>query len=128
MRPMPDTVALFSYGTLQQPEVQRATCGRALEGRPDTLAGYMLAPLAISSAEIVALSGKAVHTIARRTGDPAHRLPGIVFTITQGELEAIDRYEVDAYARVEVELVSGARAFAYVGPDLGSGTAGQAQR
>jgi len=115
---MPHTLAFFSYGTLRQPEVQRATCGRELEGRADTLAGYVLAPLAISSAEVVALSGKAVHTIARRTGDPAHRICGLVFTVTPTELEAIDRYEVDAYARVEVELVSGARAFAYVGRDL----------
>ena len=35
--------------------------------------------------------------------------------------EAIDRYEVDAYARVEVELASGLRAFVYAGPPLGDG-------
>lgn len=114
----PPAVALFSYGTLQLPDVQRATYGRLLEGRPDALAGYRLEPLVISSPEVAALSGKPVHTIARRSGDPADLIAGIVFMLTAAEVEATDRYEVDAYARVEVRLVSGACAFVYVGPDL----------
>jgi hypothetical protein len=112
------TIALFSSGTLRQAEVQLATYGRLLEGRPDTLAGFALAPLTITDPEVVRLSGKAVHTIARRSGDPADRIDGTVFRLTQAELEATDRYEVDVYARLEVELASGARAFVYVGPDL----------
>jgi len=114
-------IALFAYGTLQQPEVQHATCGRRLEGRADQLAGYALAPLAITSPEVVALSGKAVHTIARYSGNSADRIAGTVFSLAPAELEAIDRYEVDAYARVEVELASGLRAFVYAGPPLGDG-------
>jgi hypothetical protein len=31
---------LFSYGTLRQPEVQRTTFGRELEGRPDAIVGF----------------------------------------------------------------------------------------
>jgi len=111
------TAALFSYGTLQLPEVQRATFGRLLDGRPDALPGYVLAPLAITDPEVVRLSGRAVHSIARRTGDPSHLIPGIVFEIDEAELERCDAYEVDAYARVEAALASGARAFVYVGPD-----------
>ena len=110
-------VALFSYGTLQQPEVQLATFGRLLAGRRDVLAGYRLAPLEISDPEVVRLSGRAVHAIACRTADPADRIAGIVFEITRAELEAADRYEVDVYGRREVELASGARAFVYVGLD-----------
>ena len=112
------TVALFSYGTRQQPEVQLATFGRRLEGRPDTLAGYALRPLAITDPKVVAVSGSAVHTIACRTGCPEDRVPGVVFSLTEAELEAADRYETDAYARIEVVLASGAAAFVYVGPDL----------
>jgi hypothetical protein len=97
--------------------VQRATFGRLLEGRPDALPGYALTPLEISSAEVVALSGQAVHTIARRTGAASDLVPGIVYTLTPEEVEASDRYEIDAYARIEAELASGARAFVYVGPD-----------
>ncbi len=112
------SVSLFSYGTLQHSEVQIAKFARRLDGRPDMLTGYRLAPLAISDPEVVRLSGAAIHSIARRTGNPADLIAGVVFTITPAELEAADSYEVDAYGRVEVVLASGVTAFAYVGPDL----------
>jgi gamma-glutamylcyclotransferase (GGCT)/AIG2-like uncharacterized protein YtfP len=111
-------VRLFSYGTLRQAEVQQANYGRLLKGAPDALAGYRLDPLEITDPEVVRLSGKAVHLIARRSGDAADRIEGVVFELTDAELAATDRYEVDAYARVEVELASGRRAFVYVGPDF----------
>lgn len=114
------TIPLFAYGTLRQREVQLATCGRLLEGTADALAGYRLEPLAISDPQVVRLSGKAVHHIARATGDPADRIPGVTFRLTPAELAAIDAYEVDAYARVEAGLESGARAFVYIGPSLSS--------
>jgi gamma-glutamylcyclotransferase (GGCT)/AIG2-like uncharacterized protein YtfP len=110
--------ALFSYGTLQQREVQLANYGRELEGRPDVLAGYGLASLTITDPHVVAVSGKAVHTIAQPTGDPADRISGIVFELTDTELAATDAYEVDGYSRVEVTLASGRVAWVYVGPPL----------
>jgi hypothetical protein len=116
-----DAVLLFSYGTLRLPAVQQGTFGRLLDGAPDVLIGYRLEPLPISDPAVVALSGAAVHRIARRTGNPADRIEGVVFAITEAELEATDRYEVDVYGRVEVALESGARAFVYVGPDLEGG-------
>ena len=108
---------LFSYDTLQLAEVQRATYGRLLKGRPDALRGYVLRPLAIPDAEVVRISGLAVHSIACRTGDVADRIAGTLFTLTAAELEATDAYEVEGYSRVEVALESGTRAFVYVGPD-----------
>jgi hypothetical protein len=96
--------------------VQRATYGRLLAGRPDTLPGYRLDPLPISDTEVVRVSGLAVHTTARATGDPADRIAGTVFALTPAELRATDAYEVD-YRRVEVTLDSGAHAFLYVGRD-----------
>lgn len=111
-------VRLFAYGTLQQREVQLATYGRPLDGTPDLLTGYWLEPLTITDPEVVRLSGKAVHAIARESGDPADRIAGVVFALTEAELEATDRYEVDVYGRVEVALESGSRAFVYVGPPL----------
>ena len=110
------SVLLFSYGTLRLPEVQRATYGRLLEGRPDALVGWSLEPMRISDAEVVRLSGLAVHTIARRTGRREDRIEGVVFAISEAELEATDAYEVDP-VRIEEELESGARAFVYVHPD-----------
>ena len=57
--------ALLSYGSLQQRDVQLANYGRELEGSADVLVGYQLVPLAISDPRVLALSGKAVHGIAR---------------------------------------------------------------
>jgi hypothetical protein len=111
------TVPLFSYGTLQLPEVQRATYQRLLDGKPDVMTGYRLTPLTITNPDVVALSGAPVHTIACRTGDPADRIAGFVYMITPAELEATDDYEGDAYGRIEIRLESGAMAFVYIGPD-----------
>jgi hypothetical protein len=112
------TVRLFAYGTLQQRDVQMATYGRPLDGTPAVLAGYRLEPLMITDPEVVRLSGKAVHAIARESGEPSDRIAGVVFALTEAELEATDKYEVDVYARAEVRLESGSRAYVYVGPPL----------
>jgi hypothetical protein len=110
------TVALFSYGTLQLPEVQCSTYGHELSGSPDALLGYRLEPLAISDPDIIRISGKAVHTIARATGDSSGRISGVVFELSEEELAATDAYEADAYGRVEETLESGRTAWVYVGP------------
>lgn len=107
-------IALFSYGTLQQRQVQLANYGRELQGEPDVLIGFQLAELVIDDPNVVELSGKAVHTIARATGDPTHRISGTVFELSEAEIAATDAYETHAYSRIEVTLESGCRAFAYV--------------
>jgi ribulose 1,5-bisphosphate synthetase/thiazole synthase len=78
--------------------------------------GWALEPMRISDPEVVRLSGLAVHTIARRTGNEADRIAGVVFQITEAELAATDAYEVDP-VRIETELESGLRAFVYVSPE-----------
>lgn len=110
--------ALFSYGTLQQRDVQLANYGRELEGSADVLVGYQLAPLAISDPRVLTLSGKAVHEIARASGDPADRIAGMLFELSDAELAASDAYEVADYSRVEAALESGRSAWVYVGPPL----------
>lgn len=110
------TVRLFGYGTLRRREVQLATYGRLLTGTADMLCGYRLEALTITDPEVVRLSGQAVHSIACHSGKPTDRIPGLVFLLSQDELAATDRYEVDVYARVEVTLSSGTRAFVYIGP------------
>jgi hypothetical protein len=107
-------ILLFSYGTLQQEEVQRANYGRLLQGAPDTLAGYRLDSIEIADPRVVSLSGKAMHTIARYTGDPADRIAGTRFEISADELAATDSYEVEDYERTEVMLESGRPAFCYL--------------
>lgn len=108
------SVRLFSYGTLQQPDVQMATFGRLLDGQADVLPGYGLSIIAIGDADVVATSGLAIHLIVRHTGHDADEVPGTVFLITEQELAAADAYEVDDYMRVAVRLKSGIEAFVYV--------------
>ncbi len=107
-------VWLFSYGTLQQADVQRATFGRLLEGRADALPGYATSLVEIRDPEVVATSGKTHHPIVRRTGNPRDMVEGHVFRITAAEFAAADAYEVDDYKRIAVRLRSGLEAFVYV--------------
>ncbi len=105
---------LFSYGTLQQDDVQRSTFGRLLAGHADHLPGFAQAMVAIDDPEVVATSGKTHHPIVRHSGDAADRVAGTVFEITDEELANADRYEVAAYKRVAVTLASGRAAWVYV--------------
>ncbi|MGK5010820.1 gamma-glutamylcyclotransferase family protein [Janthinobacterium sp. MDB2-8] len=105
---------LFSYGTLQQADVQLATFERLLDSRPDQLPGYRLALLAIDDAQVVATSGKTHHPIASRSGAPTDCVPGAVLAISADELRQADGYEVAAYRRERVTLASGMQAWAYV--------------
>ena len=108
-------VWLFSYGTLQQEDVQLATFGRLLEGRVDALPGYATSLLEIRDAEVVKTSGKTHHLMARPTGNPGDEVPGVVLRLTAAELAAADTYEVSDYKRIAVRLKSGLEAFVYVG-------------
>ncbi|HYW16567.1 MAG TPA: gamma-glutamylcyclotransferase family protein [Allosphingosinicella sp.] len=110
-------IPLFSYGTLRQENVQLATFGRRLEGRPDSLSGFALSPMAIADPHVIATSGSDLHTIARPSGNPEDRIPGMVFTLTPAEIEAADRYESGPIERVRAKLESGAEAFVYVARD-----------
>ena len=56
--------------------------------------------------------------IARASGAADDRIEGVVFEVSEAELAATDRYEVDVYARAEVTLESGRVAWAYVGKPL----------
>jgi len=118
---MAATVRLFSYGTLQQREVQLANYGRELEGAADALVGYRLGQVEIDDPDVASVSGKAIHTIALPSADPSDRIGGMVYLLTQEELEASDAYETDAYTRVEVTLESGRRAFVYVATPVAGG-------
>lgn len=105
---------LFSYGTLQQDDVQRATFGRPLQGMADALVGYEQSMVAIDDPDVVRTSGKTHHPIVTHTGDPHARVSGMVFEITDRELARADEYEVDAYRRVLARLASGREAWVYV--------------
>jgi len=113
---MAPSFPLFSYGTLQQREVQIGTFGRELTGESDRLVGFRLGPIAIANPDVVGLSGMEVHTIAYPTGDPSDEVPGMLVLLTAEELVATDGYEGDNYRRAKVALASGRTAFVYVAP------------
>jgi gamma-glutamylcyclotransferase (GGCT)/AIG2-like uncharacterized protein YtfP len=111
---MNTTELLFSYGTLQNIEVQLATFGRELDGCAEQLLGYKLAMLQIKDLAVVELSGATLHPIAVVSNDENDFIDGVVFKITAEELAQSDKYEVDDYQRVEGVFKSGKKAWVYV--------------
>jgi hypothetical protein len=105
---------LFSYGTLQQENVQLSTFGRLLHGHEDELLGFEQSLVRIEDPDVVATSGKTHHPIVKFNGRPESRVSGTVFEITDEELANADRYEVAAYTRVAAVLASGKKAWVYV--------------
>jgi gamma-glutamylcyclotransferase (GGCT)/AIG2-like uncharacterized protein YtfP len=106
---------LFSYGTLQQRDVQLSTFGRLLQGDRDELPGFEESFVRIQDPQTVAMSGKTHHANATFNGRQASRVSGTVFEITDDELAAADRYEqLAAYTRVAATLASGKEAWVYV--------------
>lgn len=108
------TAPLFSYGTLQQEGVQRATFGRILPGTPDRLPAHRLDWVTITDPEVVAASGSNCHPIVRPTRDERDSVAGTVLTLSTAELAAADLYEVDDYRRVRLRLSSGRSSWAYL--------------
>jgi hypothetical protein len=105
---------LFSYGTLQQEDVQRSTFGRALGGSPDELVGYEQSVFRIDDPAFVAKSGKANHAVVRFTGNLEDRVSGMALEISDAELVSADEYEPAGYRRMLAELASGRQAWVYV--------------
>ncbi|RIJ78676.1 gamma-glutamylcyclotransferase [Nakamurella silvestris] len=111
---MSSSIRLFSFGTLQDPVVQRSVFGRELTGSPDLLTGHRVDVLRITDPEVIALSGLAEHPLLIPTGAEKDTVNGQVFEITATDLTAADDYEVDDYGRTEVTLASGLRAWVYL--------------
>ena len=108
------TENLFSYGTLRYENVQLTTFGRKLTGQVDSLPGYCLKTVKITDPEVIAKSGEEVHSIIYFSGNSNDQIPGMVFKISQEELEQADKYEVADYKRIRVNLLSGVSAWVYV--------------
>lgn len=104
---------LFSYGTLQQADVQMELFGRRLDGAADELAGFTVGTLQISDEAVVALSGAQTHLVLHR-GGADDRVAGVALAVTDADLIAADAYEAEDYARITVTLTSGREAFVYV--------------
>ncbi len=104
---------LFSYGTLQKGAVQLETFGRLLSGTPDILTGYELSTVMIEDEDVIATSNQVYHPIIIFSNNSKDVIKGVVFEITQDELNHADEYETDSYKRVKVQLESGKSAWVY---------------
>jgi gamma-glutamylcyclotransferase (GGCT)/AIG2-like uncharacterized protein YtfP len=111
---VPADEAVFTYGTLQLPGVQRDTFGRLLKGEEDVLAGYTIDYVEIEDTRVAEVSGADVHPLLRETGDARDKVVGMLLWLTADELEAADEYEVSLYRRASVTLASGRAAWVYV--------------
>jgi gamma-glutamylcyclotransferase (GGCT)/AIG2-like uncharacterized protein YtfP len=106
---------LFSYGTLQQKNVQVETFSRELDGDKDVLLGYYLSEIEIQDKDVIKTSGTKIHPILRVSENPYDEVQGTVFEITKEELFNADQYEVAEYMRVSAKLKSGKPTWIYAG-------------
>ena len=97
---MPD---LFAYGTLNEPQIQRAVFGRIIPGSPDALGGY--------KKETIDIQGQRYQAAGP---DEQGSVDGFVLSLSGDELRAADDYETFAYDKVSVTLESGRAALVYV--------------
>jgi gamma-glutamylcyclotransferase (GGCT)/AIG2-like uncharacterized protein YtfP len=106
---------LFSYGTLQQEDVQLSTFGRRLRAERDELMRFESSSVRIEDPLVVAALGKTHHANVAFNGNDESRVAGIVLEITDAELASVDAYEAAfSYTRVIASLASGRQAWVYV--------------
>ena len=106
---------LFSYGTLQQEEVQLRIFGRKLQGEKDLLHGYEPSLVKIADRAVAARLGRTHHDNVSATGDDWSTVQGTVFEVTDDELAKADQFEAEfAYQRIKGTLASGKEAWVYV--------------
>ncbi len=111
---------IFSYGSLQDDDVQLSTFGRRLDGRRDELVGFERSSVPIEDSDLAAALGRAHHANVLFNGSDASRVPGIAFEISDAELGGVDAYEAPfGYGRIAVMLASGRRAWVYVHAPVG---------
>jgi gamma-glutamylcyclotransferase (GGCT)/AIG2-like uncharacterized protein YtfP len=106
---------LFSYGTLQQDDVQLSTFGRLLHGERDDLLGAEPSLVRIEDPQAVAATGRTHHANVTFNDRNESHVSGALFEVTDKELAQADRYEQRAdYKRVTARLASGREAWVYV--------------
>jgi len=111
---------LFSYGTLRLENVQLDLFGRKLEGEKDILPGYILRDIQIHDPLVVEKSGQSHHLIAVPSGDAGAVTVGMLYLVTEQELQVADDYEVDAYKRIRARFGSGKDGWVYVSVEMKS--------
>lgn len=102
---MRQTTFLFTYGTLQDSQIQLQLFQRKLHGHEDLLMGHCESPIKIE--------GK--YPVIYPSPNPKNSIKGVVYELLPHELLQADSYEGPDYVRLEVSLVSGKKAWVYTG-------------
>jgi gamma-glutamylcyclotransferase (GGCT)/AIG2-like uncharacterized protein YtfP len=99
---------LFAYGTLKEKDIQETIFGRILKGTPETLVGYV-----INQIHIEEEFGVAQYPIITPTHNPEDTISGMLYELTEAQLQLADTYEGLHYKRIQVQLQSEQTAWVY---------------
>lgn len=95
---------LFTYGTLQDPQVQEYIFGYILAGRPDFLFGFKRFENAVYGQ----------YPLVLQTQNGEDKVEGMVYEVSITDLKKADIYETSAYKREKFRLESGTVAWVYI--------------
>ncbi|NNF00615.1 MAG: gamma-glutamylcyclotransferase [Pyrinomonadaceae bacterium] len=105
---------LFSYGTLQQTDVQHRLFGRTVSGRPDVLDGYKISAVEITDDKFLAQGDGKIQKTLVPTGTCGDFVRGTALELTHDELLIVDKYEPENYKRMAIRLESGTNAWVFI--------------
>lgn len=95
---------LFTYGTLQENEIQLNLFKRKLKGDKDILKGYLLSKNRVYGR----------YPTVSKTDDTTDSVVGMAYEVTPLELKKADAYEGEGYERHKVVLTSGKTAWTFM--------------
>lgn len=95
---------MFTYGTLQDAQVQRYVFNKVLEGEEDFLPGFKWFENAIYGR----------YPLVKPTFNVNDTVKGIAYKVTELDLTRCDIYETAAYQRKKFILKSGKEAWVYI--------------
>ncbi|MDG2431114.1 gamma-glutamylcyclotransferase family protein [Flavobacterium sp.] len=99
---------LFAYGTLREKDIQENIFGRSLTGTAQSLLGY-----SIQTIQIEEEFGVETYPIITPTDNKEDVISGIVYELSEKDLELADTYEGKYYRRIEVQLQSQEKVWVY---------------
>ena len=95
---------LFSYGTLQDLQVQEYIFGRLLKGKADAALGFKKLENAVYGR----------YPLVINTNNPEDKVAGMAYEVNETDLKKADIYETSAYKREKFHLESGVVAWVYI--------------
>lgn len=95
---------LFTYGTLQDPQVQEYIFGRTLNGTPDALLGFKKMENAVYGR----------YPLVIQTKKMEDKVEGTRYEVSEIDLKKADIYETSIYKREKFPMESGSSAWVYI--------------